>query len=66
MSLGVRAHSIRSVASLQVLFRDVSLEDIYVVANWSSLHAFVKFYNLDLVLASGSQVFLFKSLQFPC
>ncbi len=62
--LSNRAHSTRSVASSQALFRGVPLEDICVAAGWSSPHTFVKFYNLDLDTALGSQVFI--SLNRPC
>ncbi len=54
--LSVRAHSTRSVAFSQALFRRVLLEDICVVAGWSSPHIFIRFYNLDLDTALGSQV----------
>ncbi len=54
--LSVRAHSTRSVASSQALFRGVLLEDICVTAAWSSPHTFIRFYNLDLDTAPGSQV----------
>ncbi len=54
--LSVRAHSTRSVASSQALFRGVPLEEICVAAGWSSPHTFVRFYNLDLDTAPGSQV----------
>ncbi len=54
--LSLRAHSTRGVASSQALFRGVPLEDICVAAGWSSLHTFVKFYNLDVDTAPGSQV----------
>ncbi len=54
--LSVRAHSTRSVASSQALFRGVLLEDICVASGWSSLHTFIRFYNLDLYTAPGSQV----------
>ncbi len=54
--LSLRAHSTRGVASSQALFRRVPLEDICVVAGWSSLHTFVKFYNLDVDMAPGSQI----------
>ncbi len=54
--LSLRAHSTRGVASSQALFRGVPLEDICVVAGWSSPHTFVKFYNLDVDTASGSQI----------
>ncbi len=54
--LSVRAHSTRSVASSQALFRGVPLEDICVAAGWSSPHTFIRFYNLDLDTAPGSQV----------
>ncbi len=52
----LRAHSTRGVASSQALFRGVPLEDICVAAGWSSPHTFVKFYNLDVDTAPGSQV----------
>ncbi len=52
--LSLRAHSTRGVASSQALFRGVPLEDICVAAGWSSLHTFVKFYNLDVDTAPGS------------
>ncbi len=51
----LRAHSTRGVASSQALFRGVPLEDICVAAGWSSPHTFVKFYNLDVDRAPGSQ-----------
>ncbi len=54
--LSVRKHSTRNVASSQALFKRVLLEDICVAAGWSSLHTFIKFYNLDLYTAPGSQV----------
>ncbi len=52
----VRAHSTRRVASSQALCRGVSLEDICVAAGWSAPHTFIRFYNLDLDKAPGSQV----------
>lgn len=54
--LGIRAHSTRSVASSQALFRGALLEDICVAAGWSSPHTFVRFYNLDLDMTPGSQI----------
>ncbi len=54
--LSIWAHSSRSAASSQALFRGVLLEDICVAAGWSSLHTFIWFYNLDLDTAPGSQV----------
>ncbi len=54
--LSLRAHSTRGVASSQALFRGVPLEDICVAAGWSSPHTFVRFYNLDIDTAPGSQV----------
>ncbi len=54
--LSLRAHSTRGVAPSQALFRGVPLEDICVAAGWSSPHTFVKFYNLDVYMAPGSQV----------
>ncbi len=54
--LSVWAHSTRSVASSQALFRGVPLEEICVAAGWSSPHTFIRFYNLDLNTALGSQV----------
>ncbi len=54
--LSLRAHSTRSVASSQALFRGVPLEDICVAAGWSSPHTFIRFYNLNLDTAPGSQV----------
>ncbi len=42
--------------SSQALFRGVPLEDICVAAVWSSPHTFIRFYNLDLDTAPGSQV----------
>ncbi len=54
--LSVRAHSTRSVASSQAVFRGVPLEEICVAAGWSSPQTFVRFYNLDLDTAPGSQV----------
>ncbi len=54
--LSLWAHSTRGVASSQALFRGVPLEDICVEAGWSSPHTFVRFYNLDVDTAPGSQV----------
>ncbi len=54
--LSLRAHSTRGVASSQALFRGVPLKDICVAAGWSSPHTFVKFYNLDIDTAPGSQI----------
>ncbi len=54
--LSLRAHSTRGVASSQALFRGVPLEDICDAAGWSSPHTFVRFYNLDVDTAPGSQV----------
>ncbi len=54
--LSLRAHSTRGVDSSQALFRGVPLEDICVAAGWSSPHTFVRFYNLDVETAPGSQV----------
>ncbi len=54
--LDIRAHSTRGVASSTALFRGVSLEDICMVAGWSSPHTFGKFYNLVVNTAPGSQV----------
>ncbi len=54
--LSLRAHSTRGVASSQALFRGVLLEDICVAAGWSSPHTFVRFYNLDIDTAPGSQI----------
>ncbi len=56
--LSLRVHSTRGIASSQALFRGVPLEDICVAAGWSSPHTFVKFYNLDVDTASGSQICL--------
>ncbi len=54
--LSLRAHSTRGVATSQALFRGVPQEDICVVAGWSSPHTFVRFYNLDIDTAPGSQI----------
>ncbi len=54
--LSLRVHSTRGVASSQALFRGVPLEHICVAAGWSSPHTFVKFYNLDVDMAPGSQI----------
>ncbi len=54
--LDIRAHSTREVASSQALFRRVPLEDICMVASWSSPNYFVRFYNLYVNTAPGSQV----------
>ncbi len=54
--LSLRAHSTRGVASSQALFRGVLLEDICVAAGRSSPHTFVRFYNLDIDTAPGSQI----------
>ncbi len=54
--LSLRAHSTRGVASSQALFGGVPLEDICVAAGLSSPHTFVKFYNLDIDTAPGSQM----------
>ncbi len=47
LPLDIRAHSTRGVAFSIALFRGVPLEDICIAAGWSSLHTFVRFYNLD-------------------
>ncbi len=54
--LDIRAYSTRGVASSQALFRGVPLEDICMAAGWSSPHTFVRFYNLNVNTAPGSQV----------
>ncbi|XP_077094729.1 uncharacterized protein LOC143746656 [Siphateles boraxobius] len=54
--LSIKAHSTRSVASSQALFRGALLGDICVAAGWSSPHTFVRFYSLDLDMTPGSQV----------
>ncbi len=54
--LDIRAHSTREVASSQALFRRVPLEDICMAASWSSPNYFVRFYNLYVNTAPGSQV----------
>ncbi len=53
--LSVRAHSTRSVASSRALFWGVLLEDIGA-QGWFSPHIFIRFYNLDLDMAPGSQI----------
>ncbi len=55
-SLDIRAHSTRGVTSSTAFFRGVPLEDICMAAGWSSPHTFVRFYNLDVNTAPGSQV----------
>ncbi len=55
-ALNIRSHSNRGVASSTALFRGVPLEDILMAAGWSSPHTFVRFYNLDVNTAPGSQV----------
>ncbi len=50
------ANSTRSVASSQTLFRGVPLEDICIATGCSSLHTFIRFYNLDLDTAPCCQV----------
>ncbi len=55
-TFSLRAHSTRGVAPSQALFRGVLLEDICVVAGWSSPHTFVRFYSLDVDTAPGSQI----------
>ncbi len=52
--LSVQAHSSRSVASSQALFRGVPQDDICVAAGWSSPHTFIRFYNLNLDAVPGS------------
>ncbi len=54
--LSLWAHSTRGVASSQALFSGVPLENICVAAGWSSLHTFVRFYNLEIDTAPGSQI----------
>ncbi len=54
--LSLRPHSTRGVASSQALFRGVPLEYICVAAGWSSPHTCVRFYNLDVDMAPGSQI----------
>ncbi len=50
------SHWVRDAISLRGFFRGVPLEDICVAAGWSSPHTFVRFYNLDVDTAPGSQV----------
>ncbi len=54
--LSLRAHSTWGVASSQALIKGVPLEDICVATGWSSPHTFIKFYNLDVDTAPGSQI----------
>ncbi len=54
--LDIRAHSTRGVASSQALFRGVPLVNICMAAGWSSPRTFVRFNNIDVSTAPGSQV----------
>ncbi len=54
--IGVRAHLTGGMAASKALSVGVALQDICSVADWSSLHTFVRFYNLDLTSTPGSQV----------
>lgn len=54
LPLGVRDNSTRGTALSQTLFRGSSLEDICVVAGWSSQHTFIRFYGLEVGKAPGS------------
>ncbi len=54
--LDIRAHSTRGVASSQALFRGVPLVKICMAAGWSSPRTFVRFNNIDVSTAPGSQV----------
>ncbi len=56
LPLDIRAHSTKMLTSSQALFRGVPLEDICMAAGWSSPCTFVRFYNLDVNTAPGSQV----------
>ncbi len=58
--LSIRAHSTRSVASSQALFRGVLLENICVAAGWSSLHTFIRFYNINLDMLQVLRFCLFE------
>ncbi len=56
--LGLRAHSMRAVASSQAVLKGSSLEDVCAAAGWSSPGTFIyrKFYSLDMRTAPGSRV----------
>ena len=45
---GLRAHSTRGVAASWAVTRGVSVEEVCMVANWSSPSTFLTFYNLDV------------------
>lgn len=46
--MAAKAHSMRSMAAFKVLL-GASLQEVCDVVCWSSLHSFVRFYDLDLV-----------------
>ncbi len=54
--IGVRAHLTRGMAASKALSVGVALQDICAAVDWSSLHTFVRFCNLDLTSTPGSQV----------
>ncbi len=54
--LGLRAHSLRAMASSQTFLKGSSMEDVCAAAGWSSPSTFIKFYSLDVRMAPGSRV----------
>ncbi len=56
--LGVKAHTIRSMAASKVFLAGVHMQDICDTAGWSTPLTFVRFYDLDLQATSGSSVLL--------
>ncbi|XP_056436383.1 uncharacterized protein LOC130373776 [Gadus chalcogrammus] len=55
---GLRAHSIRGMATSWSLFRGVSVHDNCAAASWATPHTFVRFYRLDDSGPSVSQAVL--------
>ena len=49
---GLRAHSIRGVATSWALLQGVSTEDVCAAASWATPRTFVRFYNLDMTESS--------------
>ncbi len=56
--LGVKAHSIQSVAASKPFLSGVAMHDICNAAGWSTPLTFVRFYDLDARTAPGSSVLL--------
>ncbi len=57
-TLGVKAHSTRSVAASKAFLAGVPMQDICNAAGWSTPLTFVRFYDLDLRATPGFSVLL--------